>query len=153
MRNIIFAETCTGQLCGAIQLDKGFRELLKRKVSPKVWEQISDSKDIFDDQWELYIKRRFPPKRGREGKIHIDEPFPQVVKLPRYTQNTTEHFTQVQAHSDHSAELQSIFDSVVDSNLELVYNQINLVCGQIKKTTPRARGKGPPVKVSSTVTH
>jgi len=104
-----FSYTSAGELCGAIQLDTRFRELLKSKVTAEVWEQISDSNWIFDRQWEMSLKQEFTTRSNASGKSNDQHPIylglsaadpknPHVVILSKYTNNATNSLTQVQAN-------------------------------------------------------
>ncbi|KAG5918174.1 hypothetical protein E4U42_006956 [Claviceps africana] len=91
-----------GDLCGGIFLDKGFLELVRKKVGPS-WSSVSKKKELefMNEKWEHGIKRQF---RGKPRTWRVD--MPDSVRLVKSQKRARGLELQ-------TSELLSVFDPVI----------------------------------------
>ena len=120
--------TSSGGLCGGTYVDARFMDFLHQKIGPCLPEAVAKHPNIYAQLirgWE-YTKTNFGHLSTRGDSTHIDVPNRLATEWERYDhRNPNSPATQSYDEIDITySEMQSIFDPIVEQNLNLISNQL-----------------------------
>nr|XP_036582566.1 uncharacterized protein CTRU02_07610 [Colletotrichum truncatum]KAF6791270.1 hypothetical protein CTRU02_07610 [Colletotrichum truncatum] len=114
-----------GGLCGGVFLDEAFVKLMKKKVTPEAWNNISELevRKALNNEWENNIKTAF---HGQDEDFYFS--LPTECQAPGSAKRGIKRKKNLVLTRQ---DLLSVFDPVVDQTVALVEKQIESV---LKKT-------------------
>ncbi|WQF77374.1 Putative Heat shock protein 70 family [Colletotrichum destructivum] len=129
-----------GGLCGAVFLDEGFLNLIKKKVTPAAWAMVpnEEAANMLNCDWENGIKKRYEGQEGRTWNFRLP---PECQIRNGATRGIKRKRNLMLGHSD----LHQVFDPIAKKIGNLIQKQIDgvlTVSGKMPKTVILVGGFG-----------